>query len=65
MPNKSGKEACEELKKISPKTKILFLSGYTMDIIKTQEIMFEGFDFILKPVSPKDLVRKVREILDR
>jgi CheY-like chemotaxis protein len=65
MPNKSGKEACEEIKKTSPATRILFLSGYTMDIMKTQEIIAKGFDFLLKPVSPKDLVKKVREILDR
>ena len=65
MPKKSGKEACEEIKKLSPGTKILFLSGYTMDIIKTRELTEAGFDFILKPVVPRDLVRKVREILDK
>lgn len=65
MPKKSGKEACGEIKRLSPDSRILFLSGYTMDIIKTQTITDEGFDFILKPVSPKDLVRKVREILDK
>jgi DNA-binding response OmpR family regulator len=65
MPNKSGKEACEEIKKTSPATRTLFLSGYTMDIMKTQEIIAEGFDFLLKPVSPKDLLKKVREILDK
>jgi PAS domain S-box-containing protein len=65
MPKKSGKEAGEAIRKESPLTKILFMSGYTMDIIKTRELTEAGFDFILKPVVPKDLVRKVREVLDR
>ncbi|MDD5435605.1 MAG: PAS domain S-box protein, partial [Nitrospira sp.] len=65
MPKKSGKEASEEIRKMSPGIKALFVSGYTMDTVKTQKIIDEGFDFILKPVSPKDLLKKVREILDR
>jgi DNA-binding response OmpR family regulator len=65
MPKKSGKEASKAIRKESPLTKILFVSGYTMDIIKTQEITEAGFDFINKPVLPKELLKKVREILDR
>jgi len=65
MPKKSGKEVSEAIREKRPLTKILFVSGYTMDIIKTQELTAAGFDFINKPVLPKDLVKKVREILDR
>jgi len=65
MPNKNGKEVAEEIRKVSPGTKILFASGYTMDIIKTRELTEAGLDIILKPVLPRDLLRKVREILDR
>jgi PAS domain S-box-containing protein len=65
MPKKSGKEAFEEIRKTSPRIKTLFMTGYTMDIIKSQKITDAGFDFINKPVLPKELVRKVREILDR
>jgi CheY-like chemotaxis protein len=65
MPKKSGKEAYEEIRKTSPGTRALFLSGYTADVLKDQELIDEGFDFIHKPVLPRDLVKKVREILDR
>jgi PAS domain S-box-containing protein len=65
MPKKNGKEVSEVIRKVSPRTKILFASGYTMNIIQTRELTESGFDFILKPVQPKDLLRKVREILDR
>ncbi len=65
MPKKNGKEAYEEIKKINPMVKALFTSGYTSNIIHKKGILEEGINFILKPVSPKELLRKVREILDR
>jgi len=65
MPKKNGKEVSEAIRKVSPRTKILFTSGYTMDIIKTKELAEAGFDFLLKPISSKDLLRKVREVLDK
>ncbi len=65
MPKKNGKEAYEEIKKINPHIKTLFLSAYTADLIHKKGILEGGLDFILKPVSPKELLRKVREILDR
>jgi CheY-like chemotaxis protein len=65
MPKKNGKEVGEAISKMSPRTKILFASGYTMDIIMTKELTESGFDFIHKPVQPRDLLKKVREILDR
>ena len=65
MPKKSGKEAYEEISKTRSEIKTLFVSGYTMDTIKTEEIAESGFDFLNKPVAPNDLIRKVREILDR
>jgi PAS domain S-box-containing protein len=65
MPKKNGKEAYEEIRKINPDVRALFASGYTMDLIHKRELFDLGMDFILKPVSPKELVRKVREMLDR
>jgi PAS domain S-box-containing protein len=65
MPKKSGKEVSEALLKVSPRIRILFSSGYTMDIVKTNELTEAGFDFIHKPFQPTELLKKVREILDR
>jgi len=65
MPKKSGKEAAEAIRKVSPHTKLLFSSGYTKDSITSKELTADDFDFILKPFRPKDLLRQVREILDR
>jgi DNA-binding response OmpR family regulator len=65
MPKKSGKEAGEAIRKIDPQMKILYTSGYTMDRIKNGELGTSDVDFIGKPALPKDLLAKVREILDR
>ncbi len=55
----------DEIRKISPGIKTLYTSGYTMGTIDRQELIEEGMNFIQKPVLPKDLLNKVREILDK
>ena len=64
MPKKNGKEVYEEIVKIKPDIKALFISGYASDIMHKQGIIDEGINFISKPVSPEALLRKVREVLD-
>jgi CheY-like chemotaxis protein len=65
MPKKSGKEVCDEMRKINPHVKVLFTSGYTADMINRKGILQEGVDFISKPLTPHDLLLKVREVLDK
>jgi two-component system NtrC family sensor kinase len=65
MPRKSGKQACDELRKLNPALKVLLLSGYTADIIESRGGLVKGVDLIMKPVQPMELARKVREMLDR
>jgi hypothetical protein len=36
-----------------------------MDVFKSKEWTESGFDFIVKPSRPTELLQKVREILDR
>jgi signal transduction histidine kinase len=63
MPKKSGKEAYAEIKAVRPYIRVLLSSGYTGDRIDDYILSKEDC-FINKPVSPKDLLRKVRELLD-
>lgn len=65
MPKKSGKEVYEAIKAMSSDAKVLFTSGYTADIIAKKGILEDGLDLVRKPVAPHELLRKVREILDR
>jgi len=64
MPKKNGKEVYEEIKKTAPGIRVLFTSGYTANTIQTREFLDKGLHFIPKPVSPKQLLQKVREVLD-
>ncbi|UFS71729.1 PAS domain S-box protein [Geomonas sp. RF6] len=64
MPKLDGKALYEEIRKVRPRIGVLFMSGYTNDIM-FQRGLVEG-DFILlnKPFTPGELLTKVRGILD-
>jgi DNA-binding NtrC family response regulator len=64
MPKMNGKVAYEEIKKLRPDVKAVFMSGYTADIVNRQGILETDMEFIVKPFPPNALLRKVREILD-
>jgi CheY-like chemotaxis protein len=65
MPRKNGKTAYEEIKKMRPDMNVLFMSGYSGDMISKENILEKDLSFIAKPVSPTELLRKVRAALDR
>ncbi len=64
MPGRSGKDACNSIRQIRPTVKVLFMSGYTADIIIDKGIVQSNFNFIAKPVSPRELRLKVREVIN-
>ena len=63
MPKRNGRMAFDEIQKIRPGTKVLFTSGYSAEVIHDKGVT-DSLNFISKPVSPRDLLRKVKEILD-
>ncbi|WP_243372386.1 response regulator [Geotalea sp. SG265] len=65
MPKKNGSEACREILALAPQVKVLFISGYTADLIKEKGLLDKEIELIMKPISPPELARKVRELLDR
>jgi len=64
IPKRSGIEVFEEIKKLNPEIKVLFLSGYAKDITQNKGILNTNVNFLQKPVSPNTFLKKVREILD-
>jgi len=64
MPRKDGKSAYEEIRKIRPDMKVLFMSGYTKDIVITKGVLEEEVFFIAKPFTPYKLLMLTRDILD-
>ncbi len=65
MPVKTGKEAYSDMKKLRPDIKAIFLSGYSEDLLTEDNVLGNEVAFIYKPVSPEDLLHKVRETLDK
>lgn len=64
MPRKNGRESYEEIHAIDPDIKVIFISGYTRDIVLDKGIEEGDFHFIPKPLSPTALLHKVRAVLD-
>ncbi|MBN1697741.1 MAG: PAS domain S-box protein [Spirochaetales bacterium] len=64
MPEMNGKQLFDELKKLIPDLKVLYMSGYSGDIISDQGILDSKTNFIYKPFSINALTHKIRDILD-
>ncbi|GAW68039.1 calcium-binding protein [Geoanaerobacter pelophilus] len=64
MPKRNGKEAYEDISRIRPGAKALFMSGYTADIITDSLIKGDPRHFVSKPICINDLMGKVRDLLD-
>jgi DNA-binding NtrC family response regulator len=65
MPGMSGHKLSERLVALYPALKVLYISGYTEDIIAHHGVLEDRIDLLSKPFSTATLVAKVREILDR
>ncbi|MCJ7627165.1 MAG: ATP-binding protein, partial [Longimicrobiales bacterium] len=64
MPGMNGRELYGEVRKLFPGAKVLFMSGYTEDIVTHRGVLDEGIPFIQKPFSGRDLATKVRSVLE-
>ena len=64
MPALNGGEVYQEIKAIAPATRVLFCSGYAKDIASGQIGLIEGVQLLSKPFTPKELLMKIREVLN-
>ena len=65
MPEMNGRELAERLILIEPGLNLLFMSGYTSDVIAQRGVLSKGVSFIQKPFSMKELALKVHEALGK
>lgn len=63
MPGMNGKELMQKAQAVRPGTKVLFMSGYTSNVIAHHGVLEEGIRFIQKPFSMEDLAQKVRDAI--
>jgi hypothetical protein len=64
MPGRSGKELAGDLADLREGIKVLYMSGYSHDLIVHEGVLEEGISLIEKPFAPDALLRKVRDGLD-
>ncbi|MBX7254893.1 MAG: response regulator [Candidatus Hydrogenedentes bacterium] len=63
MPGMNGQQLYREASRLCPGIKVLFMSGYTGNVIAQHGILEGGTAFIQKPFSVQGLAAKVREVL--
>ena len=64
MPEMNGRELTDQLKKIIPNLKTLFMSGYTAEVIAQRGVLESGTLFIQKPFTLHELAMGVKRALE-
>ncbi len=65
MPHMDGQELADRMKKqLQRELKILFTSGYGESSMAVDGVIDKGVQFISKPYTPRELAKKVRDVLD-
>ena len=63
MPGMNGKELAEKIREARPGMEVIFMSGYTENIIAHHGVLEQGINYIAKPITPVTLSQKVRNVL--
>ena len=64
MPIMNGKEVYERATKLFPRLKVVYMSGYTDNVIAHSGVIDRGIAFVAKPFTKESLARKIRIVLD-
>jgi len=64
MPGMNGRDLADRLASRQPGLKIIYMSGYTADVIAHRGVLDAGVAFIQKPFSRSEIATKVRSVLD-
>jgi CheY-like chemotaxis protein len=64
MPGLNGRELAQRICEIRPNVKVLYMSGYTENMIGHDGVLDDGVRLLQKPFNLRDLKSIVREVLD-
>src|SRR5215470_3046532 len=64
MPGMNGRELAQRISEIRPNVKVLYMSGYTENVIGHNGTLDAGVRLLQKPFNLRDLKDKVREVID-
>lgn len=64
MPGMGGRELAETFRRERPDSRVLFISGYTEDLVARRGLAEAGAAFLPKPFTPRELTDRVRSLLE-
>jgi PAS domain S-box-containing protein len=64
MPGMNGRELAERMGQLRPRTKVVFMSGYTDRIMSRDGVLDEGVVYLQKPFTAEQLSATVRRVLE-
>jgi len=64
MPEMNGRDLARAIESISPRIRVLFMSGYTAGVIARHGVIDESVHFIQKPFNNAELTVAVRHALN-
>ena len=64
MPGVSGRELARRITARHPRARVLYMSGYTDNVLAQGGVLEDGVSFLQKPFTPASLAQKVRDVLD-
>ena len=65
LPGMSGRQLADSIRECRPEMPVLFITGYAENAQNRQEFLAEGMEMLPKPFSLNELLRAVRQSLDR
>jgi CheY-like chemotaxis protein len=65
MPGMGGAELAERVRALRPETRVLFISGYADTAMAGRGLLESGAAYLQKPFTPRDIARKVRDVLGK
>jgi PAS domain S-box-containing protein len=65
LPGMNGRALAEMLTETRPRMRVLYVSGYTSNVIADRGILDQDVAYLAKPFTSEALAAKVRETLDR
>jgi DNA-binding NtrC family response regulator len=63
MPEMSGPELADRVRKLRPGMRVLYMSGYTDDEMLCRKGLPENSEFLQKPFTPHQFLQKARATL--
>lgn len=64
MPGLNGRDLAQRILEQKPRLKIIYISGYTDDMLLSTGALGPGMSFLRKPLKPDVLAGRIREVLD-